>query len=67
MPEFDRAVWLNVSRYCGKSRDFFVSIFPSETGALLRDYTMQALLTAIPELTTETLGVNKSSVAVREV
>jgi hypothetical protein len=67
-PDLDRQVWINLAEYCGKSRDFFICVYPSQSAATLRDYTMQAVFSGeLPQLQTDAVVLNNAAITVREV
>lgn len=64
--ESDRAVWMDIARYCGKRRDFFVSVAPEGTGEEIRDYSMQANFTTLPRLKSDQPTSNSTNIVIRE-
>lgn len=67
IPEADRAKWMDLLRYCGMRRDVMVSVYPAGTGEQLRDYTLDALIAHMPDMTTVALGRDTTNITLREV
>lgn len=47
MPEYERAVWMDIMAHCGKSKDILVSLFPEDGTRKERDYTLDGIMTGL--------------------
>jgi hypothetical protein len=67
LPEADRAAWMELLHTVGLRRDFFWCLYPSDTAKLLRDFTFDARVQTMPDLTTAFLDRDTVNLTIREV
>jgi hypothetical protein len=47
MSESERAVWMDIMGYCGRSKDVVISLFPTDGSRMERDYTMDGIMSGL--------------------
>jgi hypothetical protein len=67
IPEADRLIWMDILRYCGMRNDVFVRVYPTGTAEQKRDYTINGLISSMPDLTTVGLGRDSTNITIREL
>ncbi len=65
-PEATRLQLMDILRYVGLRRDIFLSLRPDGTGEEKRDFTMNALLQSMPDLTFAEFGLHSTNITFRE-